>query len=75
MIVVKIGADQVDHHRRAVDHRRRQRQAGNRPQMQLELADRRAVLRQWPLLCTRGASSLISSPSAVTKHSIAITPT
>ena len=30
---------------------------------------------QWPLLCTRGASSLISSPSAVTKHSIAITPT
>ena len=44
-VIVQIGTDQVDHHRRAVHHRRRQRQIGNRPQMQLELANGGAVLR------------------------------
>ncbi len=44
-VVIEIGADQVDHYRRAVNHWRWQRQAGNRSQMQLKLADGGAILR------------------------------
>ncbi len=44
-VVVQIGADQVDHHRRAGHHRLRQRQVSNGAQVQLELADGGTVLR------------------------------
>ena len=72
-VIVQIGTDQVDHHRRAVYHRRR-RQIGNRPQMRSNWLMEAPFARPVAAV-VRAASSSISRPSAVTKHSIAITPT
>ncbi len=44
-VVIQIGANQVHHHRRAAHYRLRQRQIGDSAQVQLKLADGRAVLR------------------------------
>ncbi len=65
-VVDQLAADQVYHHRRGVN-RRGQRQAGNRAQMQFNRLMLAPFCVQCPLLCTRGASSLINRPSGVIK--------
>ena len=54
-------AEDIDHRRRATRGRRSQRQAADGPDVLLELRGRGASMVQWPLLWTRGASSLTTS--------------